>query len=205
MILNNFLVQAKQPTVCVSNTSLRFTVNSRHHPDTVARLQHVPCVHSITVCLEAPAQHNPKLSHTFTSSDSSSEANSDSSSSEDDESNTFNKATLCYTKSTPFDRTVLLEATFSISHLCSLRLNVPSGNRLCGLPWEQLSNLHELAVDFKEPVVQGTFGSLPRIPSLRCLNAHVDYCSAPCLKFLTNLTTLHITLADSEKSLEFIL
>lgn len=93
----------------------------------------------------------------------------------------------------------LLDATFSLEHLCSLNLHVPSGDRFCALPWEDLSDLRELSTGFTERVAQGTFGFLPRIPSLEALHIDIDFFSVSGLVFLTNLTTLDISMAPPER------
>ena len=161
----------------VVDSSPHFNVTQKHHPDIVARIRHFPGIQSITVSLNLSVEHAFKYSTDKYSDDSSRRRHSG----------------LLH-----FDQT-WLHATFSIEHICSLSLGVPCGDRLCALPWQDLIDLRELSMNFKERVAQGTFGFLPRIPSLEALHADIDFLSVPCLVFLTNLTSLDISLAPPEK------
>ena len=99
-----------------------------------------------------------------------------------------------------FDQT-LLQAVFSLQEqLCVLSLNLPSGDRLLALHWQDLTYLRELSTKFTERVAQGTFSFLPRVSSLETLSVdYLDHFSVPCLEHLTNLTSLNLCLASPER------
>ena len=155
-------------------------MTEQHHPNTITRLQRFPGIQSITVHLDIPVQHAFKYYKQTDDGD-------------------YDIHSRRYTGLMHFDQS-LLEATFSLEHLCDLTLDVPSGDRLCALPWEGLSDLLMLSIRFTERVAQGTFGFLSRIPSLEELHIdNIDFLSVPCLVCLTNLTTLDISLAPPDK------
>lgn len=156
-----------------------FEVNQSHHPGFVARLRHFPGIRSMYVHLDAPGVHSFSFMERTKRFDSR----------------------VAFTESSSlivFDQR-LLEATFTLDHLTSLTLNVPSGDRLCALPWGALRNLRALETIFADRVAQGTFGFLHAVPSLRSLVADIDFFSLPCLRSLTNLTSLHLSVALPEK------
>ena len=151
-----------------------FEVNQSCHPDFVARLRQFPNIQSIVVDLDI--QGKPAFNFC-------------------EETRPMERVRSSLIQ---FDQR-LLEATFTLDHLTSLILAVPSGDRLCALPWGALRNLRTLQTSFKDRVVQGTYGFLHAIPSLNSLIAEVDFFSLPCLQSLTNLTSLDLLMAGPEK------
>lgn len=92
----------------------------------------------------------------------------------------------------------LLEATFSIKQLQFLTLDLACGDSLCHLPWENLPELCELHVSLDKRVAQGSFAFLPRVATLKVLHANLDFFSVRCLRFLTRLVSLDMSVAPPE-------
>lgn len=152
-----------------------FGVNQSCHPDFVARLRHFPGIQSMAVDLNI--QCTPAFN--FLEVIKHNERRERSSLRE-------------------FDQR-LLQATFTLDHLTSLKLALPSGDRLCALPWGALHNLCALQTGLRDRVAQGTFGFLHAIPSLNSLTIEIDFFSLPCLRSLTNLTSLDLLVAGPER------
>lgn len=146
-----------------------FEVTEEHYADTLARFGYFPSIQSITVRLDLPARPTFRYQH--------------------------ENFQLCGRKT--FDFTVL-EATCTLQHLSILSLDLPSGDCLCALPREALSGLRELRVQLNGNGYQGTFAFLPRLASLEVLKADLDFFSVCCLRFLTNLRCLDMSLAPPE-------
>lgn len=92
----------------------------------------------------------------------------------------------------------MLEAAFTLTHLRCLNLTVPSGDCFGQLPWESMTCLQELHTHLTGRVAQGTFCFLPRLTSLKHLQADIDFFSLPSLVCMTGLTSLDICLAPPE-------
>ena len=92
----------------------------------------------------------------------------------------------------------VLEAAVSIRYLRFLTMEVDSGDCFCHLPWQNLPHLCELRVKVCKRIAQGTFGFLPRLPSLEVLRADIDFFSVRCLRFLTHLTSLDLSIEPPE-------
>ena len=181
--LRNYLARQALMASVLRDGHPHLYLTQTHHPDAVARLLHIPEIYTISIQLDHPGHRSFHYHEGTYASDTS----------DDSDSPGRRRTGLVL-----FDQT-LLAAIFCVRHLCRLSMRVPAGDRLYLLPWENLSHLRMLNVDITDPkgrVSQGTFASiLPRVPSLEELHADIDFFSVPSLVYLTNLTSLSLTLA----------
>ena len=152
-----------------------FDVTENLDPDTIARLVHFPNIQSIRVSLASVC--HPMFVYNLDGEDYGRPAT--------------RPGLLEFSPH-------LLEATFSIKHLQSLRLDLACGDYLCHLPWENLPELCDLHVKLDKRVAQGSFAFLPRVATLKVLRANLDFFSVRCLRFLTRLVSLDMSVAPPE-------
>ena len=163
-------------------------VTQEFHADTVARLQpwYFPALHSLNVNLEYR-----RLGFAFQYYDSREF--------EDDGDHARPRGGRLQ-----YDHTIL-QAAFTLKHLNSLNLTVPSGDCFGQFPWETMRQMKKFCSHFTSRVAQGSFGFLPRIPQLEHLQAELDFFSIPSLCCMTSLKSLYLCLALPEQGVVDVL